>query len=124
MALPAMLLLATLAAPQEAPPAPAAAPAERPARAARPAATSSGDPLEAGLAAFHRRRFTQARAEFERAVEADPQSAAAHYYLGYTIYKIAEPKRRNDPGKQEAAQHFAKAFELDPAFKPAWGPRG
>jgi tetratricopeptide (TPR) repeat protein len=119
MALPAMLLLATLAAAQE-----PAAPADKPAPAARAAATSSGDPIEAGLAAFNRRRFTKARAEFERAVEADPQSAAAHYYLGYTIYKIAEPKRRNDPGKQEAAQHFAKAFELDPNFKPAWGPRG
>ena len=54
---------------------------------------------------------------------ADPNSAAAHYYLGYTIYKIAEPKRHDSPGKKEAAAEFAKAYELDPAFKPVWGGR-
>ena len=141
MMIPAMLLMAILGpAPQEAP-ATASAPAAprrraRQSKADAPAAdaaagsdtaaaapASAGDPIQAGLAAFHRRRFTKARAEFERAVEADPQSAAAHYYLGYTIYKIAEPKRHDSPGKHEAAEHFAKAYELDPNFKPVWGPR-
>jgi tetratricopeptide (TPR) repeat protein len=110
-------------------PAPAPSPRAR-RRAAPPAPTaeslaglSAEDAIQAGLDSFRKRRFTQARAAFERAVEADPQSAAAHFYLGYTIYKIAEPKRHDSPGKQEAAQHFARAYELDPGFKPVWGGR-
>jgi len=82
---------------------------------------SASDEIQAGLNAFAKRRFAQAREAFERAVAADPQSAAAHYYLGYTIYKIAEPKKHDSPGKKEAAAEFAKAYELDPNFKPVWG---
>lgn len=105
---------------------PAAAPAQEPAAEAAPAASSmsADEHIQSGLAAFRRRRFAAAKTHFEQAVEADPNSAAAHYYLGYTIYKIAEPRRANSPGKQEAAGHFAKAYELDPAFVPAWRPRG
>ncbi|HUG53736.1 MAG TPA: tetratricopeptide repeat protein [Vicinamibacteria bacterium] len=116
MMMPALLVVAVLGLnPQEPPDAPPEAAVT---------SGSASEAIRAGLAAFDRRRFTQARAEFQRAVEADPQSAAAHFYLGYVIYKIAEPRRRNDPGKQEAAEHFAKAYELDPAFKPVWGTRG
>jgi Tfp pilus assembly protein PilF len=79
--------------------------------------------IDAGLAHFRRRHFTQAQAEFQRAVDADPSSAAAHFYLGYAIYKICEPKRPNHPDKQRAAALFAKAYDLDPNFRPAWGPR-
>ena len=82
--------------------------------------TSADEHIEMGKAAFRKKRFAAARDHFQQAVEASPDSAAAHYYLGYAIYKIAEPKRANSPGKQEAAQHFAKAYELDPAFKPTW----
>jgi tetratricopeptide (TPR) repeat protein len=101
-------------------------PAQEPAAApAAPAATMSADEhIEAGKAAFKRKRFAAARDHFQQAVEASPDSAAAHFYLGYAIYKIAEPKRANSPGKQEAAGHFAKAYELDPGFKPAWRSRG
>ena len=127
MLMPAMVLVAILGpAPQDPPPAaPARHKAARKATAA-PAAESApagspSDEIQAGLAAFGKRRFTQARAAFERAVAADPQNAAAHFYLGYTIYKIAEPKRHDSPGKKEAAEQFAKAYELDPSFKPAWG---
>jgi tetratricopeptide (TPR) repeat protein len=87
-------------------------------------ASSADDHISAGLAAFRKKRFAAAKGHFEQAVAANPDSAAAHFYLGYTIYKIAEPKRANSPGKQEAAGHFAKAYELDPAFKPAWHGRG
>lgn len=104
---------------QEAAPEPMAAPAS-------PASSMSADEhISAGLTVFRKKRFAAARGHFQQAVDASPESAAAHFYLGYTIYKIAEPKRANNPGKQEAAQHFAKAYELDPAFKPAWhGRRG
>lgn len=102
------------------------APAQEPAPETAAAPSMSADEhIQAGLAAYLRRRFAAARIHFQNAVEADPNSAAAHYYLGYTIYKIAEPKRPFSPGKQEAAQHFAKAYELDPGFVPAWRrPRG
>jgi Flp pilus assembly protein TadD len=117
--LPEILLAALLAPmPQETPPA-------EPPAAAEPAAAraSNEDHISAGLAAFRRRRFKEAERHFRAAVEADPGSAAAHFYLGYTLYKEVEPKRPFHPGKQDAAQHFAKAFELDPNFMPAWGPR-
>jgi len=87
---------------------------------AYPAAAQSA--IEAGLAHFKKRHFTRAEAEFEKAVEADPSSAAAHFYLGYAVYKIAEPKRPFHPDKQKAAAQFAKAYDLDPQFSPVWGP--
>jgi tetratricopeptide (TPR) repeat protein len=103
---------------QEAAQEPAAA-----APAASPSSMSADEHIQAGLAAFRKRRFAAAKTHFEEAVAANPDSAAAHFYLGYTIYKIAEPKRPNSPGKQEAAGHFAKAYELDPAFVPTWHAR-
>ena len=84
-------------------------------------ASSAEQETRAGLASYLRRRFSVAERHFRAAVDADPGSAAAHYYLGYTIYKIAEPKRPNDPGKQRAAEEFAKAYAIDPAFQPGWG---
>jgi tetratricopeptide (TPR) repeat protein len=115
MILPA-LLLSTLLGPsaQEPPAAPAAAPA---------ASSASVDShIAAGLVAFKKKRFRQAEIEFRQAVDADPNNAAATWYLGYTYYKIAEPKRPFDPGKQKAAELFAKAYQLDPQFKPVWSP--
>jgi len=130
MILPVILLLA-LAAPQDAPAdstdVPPAKPAEAPAApAAAPAASPGGAQvdIDAGLALFKKRHFTAAEAEFQKAVDADPSSAAANFYLGYTVYKIAEPKRPFDPGKRRAAELFAKAYELDPHFRPIWaGPK-
>jgi predicted Zn-dependent protease len=46
---------------------------------------------------YKRRRFREAAGEFRKAVDADPASAAAQYYLGYTLYKIGEPTRRLTP---------------------------
>jgi hypothetical protein len=141
MTLPALLLFVVVAAPpQEAAPTPApeepaaaepaaveqtapAAPA--PAAPAPAAATgsSASSLIEEGLAAFRKRRFREAETLFRQATEADPSSAAAAFYLGYTTYKIAEPKRPFHPEKQKAAELFARAYELDPGFKPVWGPR-
>jgi hypothetical protein len=78
----------------------------------------------AGLRAYWRLHFSEAEGHFQAAVDADPRSAAALYYLGYTVYKIAEPKRANDPGKQRAAVLFARAYEIDPGFTPGWGIQG
>lgn len=123
----ATVLLSAALAPQAPPPsAPAPEPpaVTAPAQAAPSAATPTGaaDPyLAAGIAAFKKRRFASARAEFEKAEAADPQSAAAAYYLGYTFYKLGEPSRRMNANKEKAKEMFAKAFSLDPTFKPDWG---
>jgi tetratricopeptide (TPR) repeat protein len=112
----ATVLLSAALAPQAPPP--AATAAEPPAATA----TSAADPyLSAGIAAFKKRRFAAARAEFEKAEAANPQSAAAAYYLGYTFYKLGEPSHRMNANKEKARELFAKAFQLDPAFTPTWG---
>ena len=124
MLLPAILLAALAAAPQE--------PTEEATKAAAsdevksaPIPTASVDAaISAGLKAFRRRNFRQAEIQFRTAVDADPQNAAATFYLAYTYYKIAEPKRPFHPEKQKAAQLFAKAYELNPTFRPVWGPAG
>jgi tetratricopeptide (TPR) repeat protein len=122
MLLTLVFLSATLT-PQAPPPAPAAEPAAPPAAtAAAPAASGAADPhLAAGIAAFKKRRFSAARTEFEKAEAADPQSAAAAYYLGYTFYKLGEPSKRMNANKEKAKDLFARAFSLDPAFRPTWG---
>jgi tetratricopeptide (TPR) repeat protein len=109
MPLAAALLLVALS-PQDAPP---------------PTAAASGQPaaeaIAAGQAAFKKRRFKSAQADFEKALAADPQSAAAAFYLGYTHYKMGEPSRRLNANKEKAKELFAKAFALDPTFTPDWG---
>ena len=115
MPIVALLLLVSLPA-QDAPPAAKPRPSADSALAAdAPAA------IAAGQAAFKKRRFKAAQADFEKALAADPQSAAAAYYLGYTHYKIGEPSRRMNEHKEQAKELFAKAFSLDPGFHPDWG---
>jgi len=77
--------------------------------------------IDAGLKAFIRGRFSRARGEFEKAYAADPQSAAAAFYLGYACYKVGEPSARMNENKQKARGLFARAYQLDPAFQPVWG---
>jgi len=115
MMLPAILFFA-LAAPQDAPPQGAGTPPASPATAQAA--------IGAGLVLFKQHHFTQAEAEFQKAVDADPGSAAGYFYLGYAVYKIAEPKRPFHPDKRRAAELFAKCYDLDPHFRPVWaGPR-
>ena len=97
-----------------------------PAMATEPAPLPSSamqEHIDAGLKAFIRGRFSRAQGEFEKAYEADPQSAAAAFYLGYACYKLGEPTRRMSPDKQRAKELFAKAYDLDPAFVPVWNTR-
>jgi tetratricopeptide (TPR) repeat protein len=119
MLLATVLLSAALApqAPAAPPPSPGVTATEMPA----PSPTTAAPYLDAGIAAFKKRRFAAARAEFDKAEAADPQSPAAAYYLGYTHYKLGEPSRRMNADKQKAKELFAKAFALDPAFQPTWG---
>jgi len=121
----AATLLLVLVTPQGAP---AQAPAQSPAPPPQavtstelPAASPAAEAIAAGQAAFKKRHFRAAQADFEKAVAADPQSAAAAYYLGYTCYKLGEPSRRMNENKEKARELFAKAFSLDPGFRPDWG---
>jgi tetratricopeptide (TPR) repeat protein len=127
----ATVLLSAALAPQAAqeppptgtPPEPAATAPATPV-APSPAASAAGPAasfIDAGLAAYKKRRFAAAKADFEKAEAADPQSAAAAYYLGYTYYKIGEPSKRMNANKEKAKELFARAFSLDPAFVPTWG---
>jgi len=97
------------------------APAATPAGPVAQEATPGAKPYIAqGIGLYKRRRFRAAAGQFRKAVEADPGSAAAEYYLGYSLYKIGEPTRRLTPEKQESRDHFARCFELDPLFRPTW----
>ncbi len=120
MTLPAILSFALLL-PAAQEPTLATAPPLQGTQAVAPAAGGAHAAIDAGLALFRKGRFRAARKEFQKAVEADPQSAAAHFYLGYALYKIGEPTKRMTPEKEEARAQFARAFELDPGFKPAFG---
>jgi tetratricopeptide (TPR) repeat protein len=125
MLLATVLMSAALAPQAPQAPSPAAPVPETPPVQATDLTPASPGPaaahLDAGIAAFKKRRFTAARAEFEKAEAADPQSAAAAYYLGYTFYKLGEPSRRMNANKEKAKELFAKAFSLDPTFRPTWG---
>jgi tetratricopeptide (TPR) repeat protein len=124
------LFLAAAFAQEPTPAPPAAAPRTRrrsaasaaaaPAPAAAMPAGSAQEHIDAGIAVFKRKHFAEAQSHFQAAVDAEPNNAAAHFYLGYAIYKIAEPKHPFHPDKQRAAAEFARAYELDPAFKPSW----
>lgn len=118
MPLAAALLLVVMT-PQDAPPAAAAQKPRASAAAVAPADAPSA--IAAGQAAFKKRHFKAAQADFEKALAADPQSAAAAFYLGYTHYKMGEPSRRMNDHKEQAKALFAKAFALDPTFTPDWG---
>src|SRR5262249_55503543 len=103
MLLPSLVLASVLAV-QETPP-PAAPPPQHPSAVSAPDAKPGTTPtIEAGLAAFKKKRFAKAEAEFKKAVDEDPSSAAANFYLGYTYYKIAEPHKRLTPTKQKALE--------------------
>ena len=124
MLLATVLLSAALAPQAPAPDAPPPVPASPGVTATdlpAPPLGAAAPHLDAGIAAFKKRRFTAARAEFEKAEAKDPQSAAAAYYLGYTYYKLGEPSRRMNANKEKAKELFAKAFSLDPTFRPTWG---
>jgi len=116
MPLAAALLLAVMT-PQDAPPQALPEVAATEIKAEDSAAAAA---IVAGKAAFKKRRFKVAQADFEKAVAADPQNAAATFYLGYTHYKIGEPSRRMNEHKEQARELFAKAYALDPAFQPDW----
>jgi hypothetical protein len=80
--------------------------------------TTADTHLAAGLAAYRHLNLKEAATQLEAAHEQDPQSAAAAWYLGYTVYMLADRRQPFDPGKQRAAELFAQAYAIDPHFQP------
>ena len=118
MMLPAILLSAALT-PQVTPP---PKPGEPKTTEMAPSSAGAAQPsIDAGLAAFKKHRYGNAEIDFRKALDADPKSAAANFYLGYTYYKMNEKKGRNNPEKLKSLPLFVKAYELDPGFQPVWG---
>ena len=77
--------------------------------AARAAELDDGDPwahLALGFAAFVRRQTNVAAAEFRRALELNPNFAAAHGYLGWTL--------AFDDQSDEATKHLGEAIRMSP----------
>ena len=77
--------------------------------AARAAELDDGDPwahLALGFAAFVRRQTNVSAAEFRRALELNPNFAAAHGYLGWTL--------AFDDQSDEATKHLGEAIRMSP----------
>jgi TolB-like protein/class 3 adenylate cyclase len=77
--------------------------------AARAAQLDDSDPwahLALGFVAFVRRRTNVAAAEFRRALELNPNFAAAHGYLGWTL--------AFDGQSDEATKHLEEAIRMSP----------
>jgi len=83
---------------------------------APPAATpvpSADDHMDRGMEYYERGEYDEAVAEFQAAIELEPDDAGAHRNLG-TAYL--------EQGKyEEAAAAYEKAIELDPDFGEAYG---
>jgi len=77
---------------------------------AAPAAPAVADDFSKGLTAYGKRDYAAAAERFTAAVNAAPQSAEAHFYLGYALYEL----KRFD----EARQAFATAYQLKSDYKP------
>ena len=73
---------------------------------------SAGDHIDQGIESAEQGRHDEALAEFQRAIELEPENAAAHRNLGSTY---------GEQGKwEEAAASYEKAIELDPDFGEAY----
>ena len=134
MKLPVMLLAFALAPaaqlaaqePQPEPPAQEEPAAPQETVSATPAA--GGDVqshIDAGLSAFRKRRFAAARAALRAGRGGRPrQRRRAPSTSATRSTRSPSPSGPSTRTRQRAAELFAKAYELDPTFKPAWSKRG
>ncbi|MCB1306642.1 MAG: tetratricopeptide repeat protein [Leptospiraceae bacterium] len=65
--------------------------------------------LENGKDAYRRGAYEQARSDFARAIQQQPDHARAHYYAGRTLEKLKN--------YDEALQSYDRAAQLDPQFE-------
>jgi tetratricopeptide (TPR) repeat protein len=71
-----------------------------------------------GVALMHEKKYAEALADFEKAVQAKPDFAEAHNNLAYCL-------RHEGPAKYtEALSHYDKAIRLNPDLAEAYEYRG
>lgn len=63
-----------------------------------------------GLPEYFSSEFGDAAQRLEDTLAQHPDSAAAHYYLGYAFYMMGDLKR--------SREGFTRAYEIDPSFTP------
>lgn len=73
---------------------------------------AAGDHTEQGSRAYMANRFEDAKAQFEMAVAAAPDSAEAHYNLGLALFALGQ--------SQESRDQFIQAANLAPGNKVIW----
>jgi Flp pilus assembly protein TadD len=76
----------------------------------KPATAMAETTLTRALAAYEKQDFTAAAEAFKNAIDSDPSSVEAHYYLGYALYKL----KRFD----EARVAFTQAYQLRSDYLP------
>jgi len=55
--------------------------------------------------------------ELSRAVEANPDDASAHYYLGFTYHLMSKRGPGDAELARKAASEIEQAYRLEPNFK-------
>jgi Flp pilus assembly protein TadD len=86
--------------------------------------SAAGQAFAGGFADLRAGRYESAEQKLQRAVEANPRNAAAHYYLGYTYYLLSRKEPATSEYSRKAAESIAQAFRIDPTFTPTWGKEG
>lgn len=76
------------------------------------ASTAAVQATEQGSQAYQSRRFDEAKASFEKAVAAAPNSGEAHYNLGLALFALGD----NDMAREQ----FMEAANLAPGNKVIW----
>lgn len=76
------------------------------------ASAEAKDHNEQGTRAYAANRLEDAKAQFEMAVAASPDSAEAHYNLGLALFSLGQG--------QEARDQFIQAANLAPGDKVIW----
>lgn len=77
--------------------------------------TAAAEHMAKGVKLLGARNYDAAIEELEEAVSAAP-SAEAHYLLGYAYYM--KGKAGDEDARQQAAENFEQAYEIDPNFSP------
>lgn len=91
---------------------PERAPARMPLKLLPGVSAEALEHTEQGKRAYVAKRFEDAKAQFELAVAAAPESAEAHYNLGLAFFSLSQG--------QEAREHFMQAANLAPGDKVIW----
>jgi TolA-binding protein len=87
---------------------------DQPVQASLPATSPTDADFQKGLSIYQKQDFATALPSLEAAVQSNPQSAEAYFYLGYALYKL----KRFD----ESRLAFTQAYQLQPDYRPPLPP--